>query len=185
MDLFPFTESKNSTTPSPSSQKFSLFLKKTALPFIEKKYRTNTENYTIAGHSLAGLFILSTLKETPSLFKNHIALSPAVIAGEVDLKTLPKNPKTRLYVAYGENEYKPYKDSIVEYMDYLKSIPKEQLTIKTQQLDGLRHSSVKIHGYARGLKWALKDITPKKISGMEAGFRSIEEEERKMKAKQR
>ncbi len=180
-DLYPFSQPNTPEKASVSSQNFSAFIREEAIPFTIKNYRSDANSLTLAGHSLAGLFVLHTLKHTPEVFNNYIALSPAVIAGEIRLDSQTEKlraPQKRLYLGYGEEEYAPYKASINKYTEYLKSIAAERMTIKVQQLSGLKHSSVKIHGYSRGLQWALEEITPIKASGLEIGMRGMESAEK-------
>ncbi|MEO7369153.1 MAG: alpha/beta hydrolase, partial [Gemmatimonadaceae bacterium] len=47
------------------------------IPEIERRYRTTNER-GIIGESLAGLFIMETFLDEPSLFTHYIALDPSV-----------------------------------------------------------------------------------------------------------
>ncbi|WP_462159507.1 alpha/beta hydrolase [Pseudoalteromonas sp. GB56] len=47
------------------------------IPSINAKYRTN-DTKSIAGHSIAGLFVIHAYHSRPTLFQAHLAFSPAV-----------------------------------------------------------------------------------------------------------
>jgi hypothetical protein len=48
------------------------------MPDINARYKTNTANNSIAGHSLGGLFAFYCLFKNDTVFKNYYALSPAL-----------------------------------------------------------------------------------------------------------
>jgi len=54
------------------------FLKTELIPTINAKYKTNSANNSIVGHSLGGLFAFYCLFKNEHLFKNYFALSPAL-----------------------------------------------------------------------------------------------------------
>lgn len=59
------------------SQKFRNFIQYELIPEIEIRYKTTNER-SIIGESLAGLFVVETLIEAPNLFKNYIAFDPSL-----------------------------------------------------------------------------------------------------------
>lgn len=59
------------------SAQFRQFLVNELLPVIEQRYRTTQERVLI-GESLAGLFTLETLLQTPDAFQTYIALDPSL-----------------------------------------------------------------------------------------------------------
>ena len=56
---------------------FRRFLQQELMPEVETRYRTTPER-GIIGESLAGLFVVETFLEEPSLFTHYIALDPSV-----------------------------------------------------------------------------------------------------------
>jgi predicted alpha/beta superfamily hydrolase len=87
------------------SAAFREFLRNEVIPDIDRRYRTTKER-GIIGESLAGLFVLETLLEDPTVFTHYIALDPSVWwnAGSI-METAPSriarfdaSPRT-LYVA--------------------------------------------------------------------------------------
>lgn len=57
--------------------RFRTYIAEEVIPFIEATYRTG-ERRGVIGESLAGLFIVDTLLETPDLFDDYIAVSPSL-----------------------------------------------------------------------------------------------------------
>ncbi|WP_240503627.1 MULTISPECIES: alpha/beta hydrolase [Pseudoalteromonas] len=53
------------------------FIQKELMTTINAQYRTSNHN-VIAGHSIAGLFVMHTFHTRPTLFQAHMAFSPAV-----------------------------------------------------------------------------------------------------------
>lgn len=56
---------------------FRDFIRDELMPEIRRRYRTRSET-AIVGESLAGLFIVETFLNEPTLFRRYIALSPSV-----------------------------------------------------------------------------------------------------------
>ncbi|WP_299769649.1 alpha/beta hydrolase-fold protein [uncultured Pseudoteredinibacter sp.] len=59
------------------SDKFRAFIRDELMPEINKRYRTSGET-AIIGESLAGLFVIETLLEEPSLFDSYLAVDPSL-----------------------------------------------------------------------------------------------------------
>ena len=80
---------------------FRRFIRDELFPVIRARYRT-TDERSIVGESLAGLFIVETLLAEPSLFSHYIALDPSlwwnggavVDAAETRLKAFNFSPRT-------------------------------------------------------------------------------------------
>lgn len=56
---------------------FRMFLRDELMPRIEARYRTTDED-AIVGESLAGLFVIETLAQEPTLFDRYIAIDPSL-----------------------------------------------------------------------------------------------------------
>jgi predicted alpha/beta superfamily hydrolase len=65
-------------TASGEADKFLEFLQDELFPFIDANYRTDTQDRTIVGHSVGGLFSLYVLFQSPDTFNRYIALSPSL-----------------------------------------------------------------------------------------------------------
>jgi hypothetical protein len=59
------------------SEKFRNFIKDELIPEINKRYRT-TNDRSIIGESLSGLFVMETFFLTPELFNTYIAFDPSL-----------------------------------------------------------------------------------------------------------
>lgn len=59
------------------ADKFTEFIEKELIPYIEKKYPT-TSYRTLIGHSFGGLFAINTLVHHPHLFTNYLAVDPSL-----------------------------------------------------------------------------------------------------------
>ncbi len=59
------------------SAAFRKFIGEELMPEIDRRYRTTPER-AIIGESLAGLFVVETLLEEPSLFRHYVALDPSL-----------------------------------------------------------------------------------------------------------
>jgi uncharacterized protein len=60
------------------TENFYQFLKQELIPTINSTYKTNTDNNSIFGHSLGGLFAFYCLFKNETVFKSYYALSPAL-----------------------------------------------------------------------------------------------------------
>ena len=72
------------------SEEFYRFIQSELIPFIESKYRCKKERSWI-GHSLGGLFAFYCLFKKESIFKNYVALSPALWIDESNIYHFEKN----------------------------------------------------------------------------------------------
>ena len=79
-DLTPPTEVASDRAIAPQvggSAAFRRFLREELIPEIDRRYRSTPER-SIIGESLAGLFVVETLLEEPSLFRHYAALDPSL-----------------------------------------------------------------------------------------------------------
>ncbi|MEO6301596.1 MAG: alpha/beta hydrolase-fold protein [Bacteroidia bacterium] len=70
-------EDKKIATIVGGSEKFRAFIKEELFTEINKRYRTTNEK-SIIGESLSGLFVIETFLLTPEMFKNYIAFDPSL-----------------------------------------------------------------------------------------------------------
>lgn len=104
------------------SNRFINFLEMELQPYIEKKYKTNTEK-TIIGQSLGGLLATEILLKNSTLFNKYIIISPSLWwdngsllnAGLEKLKAL--NRKTDIYIGVGKEGLVPGKNPRVMEVD--------------------------------------------------------------------
>jgi predicted alpha/beta superfamily hydrolase len=87
------------------SAAFRQFIREELIPEIDRRYKTTAER-GIIGESLAGLFVVETFLEEPSLFTHYVALDPslwwnkgALVASAANrLRAFDSSPRT-LYLA--------------------------------------------------------------------------------------
>ncbi len=155
-----FTPSDSAPTQtSGNAPKFLEFIKTELIPFVESNYRV-TNDRTIVGSSLGGLFTLYAMFNETNLFSKYILTSPALqvgngILGEIEKSFSKKNSEinARLYMAIGGYEYVPM---LQNFYDVLKSRNYKNLKIGYKVIDGIGHSGSKADGYSRGLIFAFE-----------------------------
>ncbi|WP_286271487.1 alpha/beta hydrolase-fold protein [Thalassotalea hakodatensis] len=92
---------------SGGGEKFLDFIEQELIPYINKKY--STESYKIfSGHSLGGLLVVHTLHSRPNLFQAHFAYSPSLywnnkdtVKKTLDFLTHKKEFPNYLYINIG------------------------------------------------------------------------------------
>jgi predicted alpha/beta superfamily hydrolase len=90
---------------------FRRFLVETLRPMIERRFDVDGARSVLVGHSLAGMFTLDTMVQSPTAFANYLAMSPALWFDEElvlrQLKASLENGTTfpgRVAVFAGEQE---------------------------------------------------------------------------------
>src|SRR6185437_4289634 len=93
---------------SGGADKFLSVIKDEIFPLIEKEYRVDTNDKTLIGCSLGGLFTMYTLFTHPEMFNRYIAASPAFSWDNNVLRTYEKqyfqrskNPQGKLFMCVG------------------------------------------------------------------------------------
>jgi len=79
---FPKTSFNNAFPISGGANKFWEFIQGELMFYINNKYRTDTSNQTLMGHSLGGYFVLFALNQAlhnnSGIFKNYVSASPSL-----------------------------------------------------------------------------------------------------------
>jgi predicted alpha/beta superfamily hydrolase len=91
------------------TEKFYSYLKDELIPSINIKFKTNTNNNSIIGHSLGGLFAFFCLFKSDNLFSKYFALSPALWIDKYSIYKFNKiqtgfSAKKYLYFTSGSKE---------------------------------------------------------------------------------
>ena len=123
------------------SAAFRRFIRDELMPEIEAGFPVNAQK-GIIGESLAGLFIMETLAEAPTMFDTYIALSPSLWWNDATLVTQLKASRklpahTRVYLASADE------DNIVPHVEALRPSPakaKEGWVIEARP--DLSHSTI-------------------------------------------
>lgn len=108
-DLTPTADAKKPG--SGGARAYLAFLRDTALPFVERRYRADPARRTLAGQSYGALFGLWVAFSEPELFQNYILTSTslwydrrAMFALEGDYAAKHKDLPAQLFFAVGERE---------------------------------------------------------------------------------
>lgn len=123
-DLTGFTEIEKDKEVAPivgGSENFRKFIKNELIPEISKRYSTTNEK-SIIGESLSGLFVMETFFLTPELFDNYIAFDPSlwwnnhylVRTAKDNLKDLPKTKKHLWYAGSSATDIFTYTQKLQE-----------------------------------------------------------------------
>jgi predicted alpha/beta superfamily hydrolase len=135
------------------SARFRRFIAEEVKPWIEARYRTSG-NDAVIGESLAGLFIVETLFETPQLFDDYIAISPSLWWEDMKygrqaasyLARLPPAPR-RLYLTLADEGYL-HEEAVDRLVATLKTAAPAGLQwMYVSQADRETHASI-YHGAA-------------------------------------
>ena len=146
------------TIQSGGAPKFLSFIKTELIPFIESKYRV-TDNRTLIGSSLGGLFTLYALFNEPEVFSHYVLTSPALGWDNGVLSTYEKtfsekklSKPVTLSMAMGDMEggLTGYKNWVTKF----QSRGYKNVTMESRILENTGHSGTKAEGYTRGLQFA-------------------------------
>lgn len=144
---------------------FLRFFKVELVPFIDAHYPTKTDDRTIIGLSIGGLFGAYTMLADPSLFRRYIMISPAFIWDDgvlfnqlTDFMHIHNSLNATIYSVIGDldekdNIIKPWK----KFFDILGSEGLKGLNYSNEVVVGETHISIYPHGMTRGLKYVFSD----------------------------
>jgi len=146
---------------SGGADKFLSVIKNEIFPFIESNYRIDTNDKTLVGCSLGGLFTIYTLFTHSNMFNRYIAASPAYTWSNSILYLYEKNyysntsnPPAKLFMCVGGAELSV--PGFEKLTAFLKSRHYTNLQIESKILENTGHSGTKGEGYARGLQFVFK-----------------------------
>jgi predicted alpha/beta superfamily hydrolase len=150
---------------SGSADNFLKFLKDELIPFLESNYRIDSNNRTLSGHSLGGLFALFTFFSDPQLFKNIIASSPYTSYDVDKLLSLEEKNKAeieeadcKLFISFGETEDKQnYSIPNTKIVNQLKQRKSDYIDLKFRIFEEGVHFSTPAEAMAYGLIHAFSD----------------------------
>lgn len=157
------------TTPLSSGQlpdvggadKFLDFMNTELFPFIESNYRAESDNRTLMGCSLGGLFTLYTLFTHTDMFTGYAAASPALswdngilTKHEEAFSKKQLSKPVRVYMTVGDVEGgRPYFEKFAETM---KSRNYNSVRLHSKVLENTGHSGTKSETYSRGLQYVFE-----------------------------
>jgi len=137
------------------ADKFLDFMKTELFPFIENNYRAESDNRTLMGCSLGGLFTLYTLFTHTDMFTGYAAASPA-LGWELDRheevfakKQLAK--QVSVYMTVGDVE--GGRLNFEKFATTMKSRNYKNVRLNPKVLENTGHSGTKSETYSRGLQY--------------------------------
>lgn len=100
---------------------FREFIEHELKPIIEKRFKVNTNNQTLYGHSLAGYYTIWCYLNHCLDFQTYLAISPSIWWNEKELFNYLKQANLqnlqRLYIAVGEHEGFMVEDATAFYKE--------------------------------------------------------------------
>ncbi|WP_222611119.1 MULTISPECIES: alpha/beta hydrolase [Undibacterium] len=125
---------------------FRQFLVNEMLPQIEQRYRTTPERVLI-GESLAGLFTLETLVQSPDAFQTYIALDPSLWWNDEKLTAdfaakLKANPKLVKNLYFASSGQKGMEKVIQHFADVLEQAKPEGLKWTYEKYPSETHATI-------------------------------------------
>lgn len=155
---------KKMTPTSGGSEAFRNFISSELQPYIEKNFKTSNEK-TLIGQSLGGLFACETLIKQPTLFNNYLIISPSLWWSNGELIPLFKSVETKsllhstIYFAVGKEGVMPSTEPHIMEVDvnlvYDELAQRNELKNKIY-LDFLpaeNHASIGHIALMNGLNW--------------------------------
>lgn len=136
------------------SANFRRFIQSEIKPWVEARYRTSGRD-AVMGESLAGLFVVETLFESPDLFDDYIAVSPSLWWDDVRfgreaaalLGRLPAG-QWRLYLTLADEGYR-HEEGVAQLVAALeRGAPRGLQWLYVEQGDSETHASI-YHGAAQ------------------------------------
>lgn len=139
------------------ADKFLDFMRKELFPFIESKYRAESDNRTLMGCSLGGLFTLYTLFTHSDMFTGYVAASPAlnwdngVLSKHAENFSQVKLSKPiHVYMTVGDVEMG--KPDFENFSKQLINRNYKNVLLQSKVLENTGHSGTKGETYSRGLQ---------------------------------
>ncbi|RLJ80838.1 hypothetical protein BCL90_1640 [Pedobacter alluvionis] len=124
------------------SDKFISFIEKELEPYIQSKYKTNT-NKTIIGQSLGGLLASEILIKKPDLFNRYIIISPSLwwnngslLNQDSKISESTFNQQTAVYIAVGKEGLTPTEIPRVMEVD---------ANVLAEKIKGFKNNTVKVY----------------------------------------
>jgi predicted alpha/beta superfamily hydrolase len=146
---------------------FLRVLTEEVLPEIEQRYRVSDDR-TLLGHSLGGLFGAYTLFQAPNTFRRMILGSPAlywddtvIFKIEEKFAAARKPLTTRVFMAAGGSESAPMIENLRRFESVVSNRHYDGLSLESRVFDDETHMSVVPAIAARGLRVVFRESPSK------------------------
>ncbi len=143
---------------SGGADQFLSFINEELAPVLDRKFRTDTLQQTLMGHSLGGYFtcyaLLQRLSGKTTRFRNYIAASPSLhynnyfLLNELKKKSSLSTDSLKVYITYGGLEQQ---DSLYHQLSSLFS--SGSIKKKTDIYSALDHMDTQLPTFVKGLQW--------------------------------
>lgn len=161
-DLTGFTEVATDKEIAPivgGSEKFRAFINDELFPEINKRYRTTNEK-SIIGESLSGLFVVETFLLKPEMFDNYIAFDPSLWWNDHHLvKTAKENlarfPETQKRLWFASSNAKDIKTFTKQLAETLKSTNSTYIKWHYSPEPKEEHSTIFRATKVKAIQWTL------------------------------
>ena len=152
---------------SGGAEKFTQFIEKELIPFIDQKYRTIPGDRAIVGHSITGFFGCYVLFRHPGLFNRYVIVSPSlwfsdgiVFEYEEKFATNRSELEASVYLAVGADESQRMKDGALRLNDTLLKREYSHLKFHFSLVEGENHRSLFPFAFTRGLRFIFSGNAP-------------------------
>lgn len=147
--------------------KFQDFIEQELTAYIDSKYKTDTTQRILAGHSLGGYFTLFAFLQQSKKFNKFIAASPSLHYNRYYLLeqfgNLHHSQKAKTYIAFGGLEDKEENDSsLLKTSEAIKALQidfgksaNRNIIYSTCIFSGLGHMDTPIPAFIKGLQFIL------------------------------
>ena len=165
-------EKFNQNTGAPQ---FLNFLKTEVIPWVDSRYRTDTNFKALFGTSYGGHFALYTLFENPTLFQAYVAATPVLHFNYRELwqkesryyfngsedwpsQTPKQDLPAKLYMSVGLEEINVQKAEILAFNEILKLRNYEGFKYEFRAIDNVGHGGAGAETYLRAMQFIFKDL---------------------------
>ncbi len=132
---------------SGGAESFQKFISEELIPYVDGNFRTVTENRTIMGYSLGGLFALYSLFTQPGIFNKYIVGSPYLIPEnfvifdyEEQASSTLNDLSAKVFISVGsEASEEKYFNPIDELVSIMQERDYPNLKLETKVFDGSDH----------------------------------------------
>ncbi|MFC2094003.1 alpha/beta hydrolase [Bacteroidota bacterium] len=151
--------SRKGRTGTGGAPKFREFFKEELIPYMESTFRASTNDRTISGYSLGGLFAIYTLFTETDLFEHYIIGSPHLSWDEYRIFTVQEEAfenmddiEAKIFISVGsEEDEEKYFNPIDEMVTLIDEKGYESLKMETKVFDGGTHLICPPEALAYGL----------------------------------
>ncbi|HPI10892.1 MAG TPA: alpha/beta hydrolase-fold protein [Catalimonadaceae bacterium] len=152
---------------SGKADRFLSFLETELIPDIDRRYRTETTNRTLVGHSLGGYFSLFAMQQElmtkKLMFRNFVAASPSVhynqyyVLKQLEKLNTPNSDGPSVFISFGGLEDEEENDGDTSFvtsevcLSRLQSALTNKAQTRTVLLSNLGHMDAAFPAFSKGL----------------------------------